>query len=578
VVWRHLGLPDPTPLQLSIAWWLQHGPDRAIIEAFRGAAKSWITAAYVLWLLYCDPQKKVLVVSGSLKRAVAFTQFCLQLIREMPQLRWLEPKPNQRQASQAFDVGPATPDQTPSFMAAGVMSQTVGFRSDAIIPDDVETNTNSLTVLMREKIREAVKEYESIIKPGGAIKFLGTPHDYDSLYNYLSKRGYTIRIWPARYPNRADQRVYGDKLAPYILHCLRKDPSLVGQTVEPTRFTEEDLRRRELAMGKSEFRLQFMLDTSLSDTDRYPLKLANLMAMGLDHRRGPDLVAWGKSDDLVLRQLPSMGFDGDFFYAPASISPDFSDYTTVVGALDPSGGGKDETGLAIGAELHGILYLLYCNGWRQGSSPDTMREIARAIVRFRCHHLIIESNFGDGMYASLLRPFIEDEWRKANAPGPQTSPREEAGGTTVEDVRSGQTQKEIRILRILEPVTQGHRLVVNVECIEQDYESVRARDEDGEEAKHRYSLFYQMTHLTRERDSLPHDDRIESLAMLAGHFAEALGVSPENMARNRDEERIQDELEALFEDADEIGGHSRAAPATNSPANLRPGYAHRQRQ
>jgi hypothetical protein len=61
-VWRHLGLPEPTPVQYDIAHFLQHGPRRLVIEAFRGVGKSWITVAFVCWLLYCDPQLKIVVV------------------------------------------------------------------------------------------------------------------------------------------------------------------------------------------------------------------------------------------------------------------------------------------------------------------------------------------------------------------------------------------------------------------------------------------------------------------------------------------------------------------------------------
>lgn len=574
VIWRHLKLPDPTALQLSIAWWLQHGPDREIIEAFRGAAKSWITAAYALWLLYCNAQKKVLVASGSLKRAVAFTQFCLQLIREVPILKHLEPHNWQRQSSQSFDVGPATPDQNPSFMASGVMGQTVGFRADEIVADDVETNTNSLTVLMREKIAEAVKEYESILKPNGKIKFLGTPHDYDTLYNRLAKKGYTIRVWPARFPSNKEALVYGAKLAPYVRHRLRKDPSLVGQSVEPSRFTESDLLQRETAMGKSEFRLQFMLDTSLSDADRYPLKLHNLIVMGLDHRTGPDLVAYGRSEDKVLKDLPAMGFEGDLFYGPQSVDQKFSPYSSITATIDPSGRGADETSLCIGAELHGTLYLLYCMGWKKGAAPETLKAIAKALVQFRVNTVIIESDFGDGMFAALLKPYIEKAWIKANAINDPQQPKPEEGGTVIEEIKSGQTQKELRILRVLEPVTQNHRIVVDLACIEADYESVRSREEDGEEAKHRYSLFYQYTHLTRERDSLPHDDRIETLGMLAAHYAEQLGVDPGLMAKRADEERTDEDLKAMFDDADEVGGYDNH-PASKSPPNLRPGFPHR---
>lgn len=579
LIWRHLNLPDPTPLQLSIAWYLQHGPQRSIIQAFRGAAKSWITAAYVLWLLYCDPQKKVLVTSGSLKRAVAFTQFCLTLIREVPALKHLHPTRHQRQSSQAFDVGPALPDQSPSFHAAGVMSQVVGFRGDAIVPDDAETNTNSITVLMREKLREAVKEYESILKPGGLIKFLGTPHDVDSLYNHLEKVGYVIRIWPARYPSRSEIKAYGNRLAPFIRHQLKHDPALVGHSTEPTRFTDEDLAKRELSIGRSEFTLQFMLSTGAVDANRYPLKLTDLIVMGLDPQRGPDLVSWGKADDLVLRHLPAMGFAGDHFHRPANVAETYSAYTSIIAAIDSSGRGLDETALIILAELHGILYLLHGSGYRDGYSPDTLTTIAKLLVRFRASFGLIEANFGDGMFLALLQPYVLKEWQAANKAARASGKPE--GGTRLEEIRSGKAQKELRILSVLEPITQQHRLVVNVQAVEEDYASIRSNDEDGEEARHRYSLFYQYARLTRDRNSLQHDDRLETLALAASHYALSLGVSPLGMARNKEEERQEEELERMFADTDEIGGHPAQVPSKDRrlgehrPANLRPGKGHR---
>ena len=62
LVWRHLRLPDPTPLQLDIARYLQHGPDRRVIEAYRGVGKSWITSAYVVWKLRLDPHRKFMIL------------------------------------------------------------------------------------------------------------------------------------------------------------------------------------------------------------------------------------------------------------------------------------------------------------------------------------------------------------------------------------------------------------------------------------------------------------------------------------------------------------------------------------
>ena len=54
---------------------------------------------------------------------------------------------------------------------------------------------------MRDKLAEAVKEFEAILKPNGKITFLGTPQVENSLYLTLEERGYETRIWTARYPN-----------------------------------------------------------------------------------------------------------------------------------------------------------------------------------------------------------------------------------------------------------------------------------------------------------------------------------------------------------------------------------------
>lgn len=549
LVWRHLGLPDPTPLQLSIAGYLQHGPDRTVIMAFRGAAKSWITAAYVLWLLWCDPQQKVLVVSGSLKRARAFTNFCFMLIHEMPMLQHLKPKPTQRQSQEAFDVGPAKPDQSPSFHASGITGQIVGFRADVIVPDDVETDTNSITLSMREKIGDAVKEFDSILKPHGRVRFLGTPHSQDSLYNKMEHRGYEVRVWPIFFPDAEQLGKYGPRLAPFITKRLAKDATLVGKSTEPTRFSMADLVKRQASLGRSEFALQWMLDTSLSDADRYPLKARDLIIMPLDPKRGPESVAW--SGERRLSELPAMGFEGDYYQGPIP-QPDIKlrPYNRIIGAVDSSGRGKDETALSIVAELFGIVFVLHMAAFLSGYDRATLVAIARACVRYRVQELFIEANFGDGMFAALMTPVLTAEWKKWN----DNHPEDQHGGTTITELRSSnKARKELRMLSVLEPVIQSHRLVINQEVIEWDYRSLEAIE--GEETRHGYAFGYQLTHLTREADSLDHEDRLEALFMGVAQFAGELGVDPLGLAVRARDEDLEEELSRMFDDADEIGEH-----------------------
>ena len=62
-LWDQLDLPSPTRAQYAIADYLQHGPKRLQIQAFRGVGKSWITGAFVLWTLFKDPEKKIMIIS-----------------------------------------------------------------------------------------------------------------------------------------------------------------------------------------------------------------------------------------------------------------------------------------------------------------------------------------------------------------------------------------------------------------------------------------------------------------------------------------------------------------------------------
>jgi hypothetical protein len=55
-----------------------------------------------------------------------------------------------------------------------------------------------------------------------------------------------------------------------------------GAPTDPARFHDTDLLEREASYGRSGFALQFMLDTSVSDGDRYPLKLSDLVVMAID--------------------------------------------------------------------------------------------------------------------------------------------------------------------------------------------------------------------------------------------------------------------------------------------------------
>jgi hypothetical protein len=545
LIWRHLKLGDPTPLQLDVAYFMQHHEwsgeiDHLVIMGFRGMAKSFITGAYALWTLHRDPQKKVLVASGSVRRSIAFVNWCLALINDVPMLQYLRPGPNQRQSSQAFDVGPARPDQTPSIFAVGITAQIVGFRGDLIIGDDVETNTNSMTPDMREKLADSVREFDAIIKPGGQIIFLGTPQTEASIYNVLEKdRGYVVKIWPGRYPTGKQRRAYGSRLATWVSWRLDRDPSLAGTPTEPTRFSEGDLIQRERSWGKAGFALQFMLDTSLADVDRYPLRLDQLIVMSLDRRNGPDLVSWGTGDHLALKDVETISLDGDRVYGPASVSQSYSPWQSIKAAIDPSGKGKDETTLTIGAMLHSTVFVLKQAGWLDGHSETTLKEIAALLVEYNVGQVRIEEDFGGGMFAQLLRPHLKAAWEAKDAQQPRL-PGDTRTATEIVSEIAKKQQKELRIISALETAFNNHRIVMAKEVLQDDYRVTQGRD--GTDLRDRYSLMYQITRITREKGCLTHDDRVEGLAMLVSMYVEQMGLMPAHQAEVAERSRIEESI------------------------------------
>ena len=124
--WKHLNLPEPTPIQYDIADYLQSEDKRLVIEAFRGVGKSWITSAFVCHQLLLNPQRNILVVSASKSRADDFSTFTQRLIAEMPILKHLVPKDNQRHSKVSFDVAPARASHAPSVKSIGIIDYGLG--------------------------------------------------------------------------------------------------------------------------------------------------------------------------------------------------------------------------------------------------------------------------------------------------------------------------------------------------------------------------------------------------------------------------------------------------------------------
>ena len=525
LTWRHLRLPEPTPIQYDIADYLQRGGQRCIISAFRGVGKSWITASFVLWRLLLDPNINILVVSASKNRADDFSTFCLRLLSEMPILKHLYPKGDQRQSKISFDVSTATASQQPSVKSLGITSQLTGSRADLIIADDVETSGNTQTQSMRDKLSESIKEFEAIIKPDTSrIIFLGTPQTEQSIYNKLQERGYKIRYWSARYPTEKQLVTYNANLAPIILNTWALE--IVGKPTDPTRFDEKDLLEREASYGRIGFNMQYQLDSSLSDLDRYPLKLSDLSVMTLNPDNAPEKVIWASSPELKHNDLPCVGLQGDGYFRPMQTQGTWIDYTVSVMSIDPSGKGKDETAYTVTKFLNGNIYLLDVGGFNSGYSEHTLTKLVQIAKKHKVKKLLIEENFGQGMFNELLKPYLIKEYP-----------------CTIESIRQ-QSNKHRRILDTLEPLMAQHRLVVCPTVIRKDYDETNALY--PQETALRYQLFYQISRLQKGVHTLAQDDRIDALQMSCYYWVQQLAKDQDLAYKHRKEDKFRMELEKYF--------------------------------
>ena len=533
-LWDQLDLPQPTRAQYAIADYLQNGPKRLQIQAFRGVGKSWITGAFVLWTLFKDPEKKIMIISASKERADNMSIFLQKLIIETAWLKHLQPKSDDSRWSRiSFDVNCA-PHQAPSVKSVGITGQLTGSRADLMILDDIEVPGNSMTELMREKLLQLCTEAESILTPkdDSRIMYLGTPQTTFTVYRKLAERNYRPFVWPARFPTNATP--YEGLLAPQLQEDIDKGVP-AGECTDPDRFNNEDLLEREAAMGRSNFMLQFQLDTTLSDAEKFPLKMADLVITSVNPKEAPDNVIWCSDPRNVLKDLPTVGLPGDYFYSPMQLQGEWTPYQETICAVDPSGRGTDETAACYLSQKNGFLYLHEVRAYRDGYSDTTLLDILKGCRKYNATTLVIETNFGDGIVSELFKKHLLQT--KQNI--------------LVDEVRAN-VRKEDRIIDSLEPVLNQHRLIVDRGVIEWDYSSNK---DCPPESRLLYMLFYQMSRMCRMKFAVKHDDRIDCLAMAVKYFTDALSISAQEQINLRKREEWEDILQGFLDDPQSSANH-----------------------
>ena len=488
-VMRYMGYGEPTPIQYGICDALQNHSNDMILAAGRGTGKSVLTSVMASWWLLRDPNVTILVTSATAQKAIDFMSMTRQILQVVPFMNHLLPGDDDIDNALAFNSGARVQvGQDKSITAAGIMSQIVGKHADYIIGDDLEVRGNCDTQDARDKLLGRIHEFESIRNKGGRVVFLGTPYTRDSNYTKLATTGYPFVKFPAEFPDPTiPSRM--ENIAPWIMERMEELDADPGDATQPERFDKEMLMGRYAKIGPANYALQFLLDTSLMDDQKYPLKLKDIVCTDVGLTSFHQKVQHARSD--AWTDITSYGMAGDRLYKPMYKSEEFEDYLLTTMHVDPSGRGKDETGVVISSVTKsGYICVHEMLGLEGGYSDEALHKIAKLADQYNVKLIRVEANFGDGMFTSLMTPVIK---------------RVCSDHCGIEEFKvSG--MKEQRMLDVIEPAIATQRLVMDPKAI---------RDKENQ---------IQITRLTNMRGALKHDDRIDALSHAVQYYSDMLGV------------------------------------------------------
>lgn len=527
VCFHYLNLPNPTRLQNDIANYLQYPKsNKRIILSYRGIGKSYITCIYVLWLLYRDPNERIMIVSVAQDKAIENAGFIKNLILTIPNLKFLTPGANKidkRSSALSYVVAAADFEQSPSVKAVGITGRLTGSRATRVLFDDVESPENSMSAIQRAALLQKITEGTNILKPAKdfpkrEVIYLGTPQSFQSIY--FEKPAYDVKIWPARYPTKQQ---YDKFFYKYLADILKKDlednPSLFepkyglfhnrGKLTDPQRYSEEALCHDvESDIGSSNFDLQYMLYTFTGDMDKFKLKIGNLIVDDIDIEKGHGHYTYSSKQQDVIEGLPSYGMFDDYFHSPGTKSPEVFNYEGTIMYVDPAGSGTDELAFVVLSHLNGYIFVKTIGGFvgtadNKSYSEKNMVELVNIAKKHKVNKIIYESNGVGQTFGSLIKPFLKEHYPCTTEPEHQAS------------------AKIGRIIDNLQAPTEVHKLIFAKQAIFDDMHYLPTHL--GEKGN-MYSVFYQMARITSDNNSIVKKDRLDVLSSGVGYLKRILAI------------------------------------------------------
>jgi hypothetical protein len=530
-LWPYVDTQKKAPLMdldIEVFEHLCLGPSTQALFAPRGYGKTTFAIASALYHLLVNPLGVVCLCSKTKTHSQRSFRQARQLMRVVPFLRHLEPTEGRPDSATELIVGPAPVTKNPSLYVVGADGQIVGARATLIVNDDFEDDTNTLTVDARNKLVEKANQLQNLMN-GDKARFINifTFNTEDSYVLRLrEEQGCDLRTYPLLYPTEEERKVIIG-LSPTIARHLDTGLAKPGDPIWTSRgeWTPEYYAKKQ-RQGRTTFWMQFQgLHRPPEGLER-PLRLRDAIVWPCQQAVVPQSIVWGTRNHQGVSSALPIATDGvgdDCWYPPILFSGQSRLERTHM-RIDPAGTGKDEMAWAIVSPNGGMFYVRNVGGSNisrnvpddqpfQKDAPNSLEAIIRHLgeiaQRYGVQTACVEGNYGGVAYATMLQQEINR--RAERAPKPQDGSAPWGCAVTVQHAYAKKGTggfKEARILDALEAPWQAHRIVVD---------DIVAAD---------LRLQRQLTRLTRVRNCLDNDDRIDALAAAIADLYENLDLDP----------------------------------------------------
>jgi hypothetical protein len=365
-------------MHFDIATWLEQAwiksDTRLLLMAFRSSGKSTLAGLFAAWLLYRNPDLRILVLAADYMLASKMVQQVKKIIETHPLTSHLKPEKPDEWARTRFTVNRKQKLRDPSMLARGVTSNITGSRADIIIYDDVEVPKTSETQEKREALRERLMESGYVLTPDGTQLYIGTPHTYYSIY------ADKVRL------ENDEETIFLDGFKRFSIPLFNEK----GDSAWPEKYTPLIIEKMAAQNGPNKFASQMMLKAVNIVNARLDSSLLKIYNEELDYTK--ELQA------LYIGQKKMISASGWWDPSFGSVEGDNS-------VLAAAFAGEDGN-----FYIHHVEYIKVQN--KSEEAIDQCRQIAHLARKLYLPSLTVESNGLGRFLPNLLR----NEMAKAKAP------------------------------------------------------------------------------------------------------------------------------------------------------------------